>query len=112
MKYKPEYLKSNELHITSVLVQVAHEHLSTVRQSIEDMQGAEVHIVGEGGKLIASFEANDLGYITNSIDEIGRMNGVASATLIYHQTESEDQMDELIEVDPDNLSQLQNGNLS
>ena len=113
MKYKPEYKKTDEVHITSILVQVAHAHKDATCEAISQMDGSEIHIEGEGGKLIVSFESASLQYITDCIEEINRMDGVASATLIYHQTENADELDELVEVDPDDLTKLEHdGNVS
>ncbi|WP_372870184.1 chaperone NapD [Shewanella sp.] len=77
---------SNELHVTSLIVQVLPEKMSEVRGQIMEMAGAELSVNNEV-KLVVVLEGSSQKDILASIEAINALPGVMSATMVYHQSE-------------------------
>lgn len=89
-----------EVHISSLFVQARPDALAQVVQSIEEMSQVTVHLTSEEGKLVVSLETENLLQVTNYIDQINALPAVVSASLVYHQCEQADALDEIVDVDP------------
>jgi len=76
-----------EVHISSMVVHVKPDSLQTVKTSIEQFPGAEIHGESESGKLVVVLETENQGYITDVIEKIGNIEYVLSTALVYHQIE-------------------------
>jgi nitrate reductase NapD len=76
---------SEELHVSSLLVQVKPASLCAVRQEIVALAGAEIFAESEAGKLIVVIESEAEAVITDRLSTISAMSGVFSASLIYHE---------------------------
>ncbi|GIU14339.1 chaperone NapD [Shewanella sp. MBTL60-007] len=77
---------SNELHVTSLVLQVQPEQMSTVRQTIIDMENAELSVNNEV-KLVVVLEGDSQKSLMTSIEAINAIPGVLSAAMVYHQSE-------------------------
>ncbi|WP_338593075.1 chaperone NapD [Shewanella khirikhana] len=77
---------SNELHVTSLIVQVLPEKMSEVRGQIMAMAGADLSVNNEV-KLVVVLEGNSQKDILAGIEAINGLPGVMSATMVYHQSE-------------------------
>ena len=53
------------------------------------LAGVEVHAISPEGKLIVTIETDDDGSNVATYERIGQLDGVMSAAMVYHQTESE-----------------------
>ena len=89
-----------QTHFSSVVVQTSPERLDEVADSIGRLAHAEVNSTDPDGKLVALFETPSLYQVTERIDEISRMPGVITATLVFHQIEDNQLLDEQIDLPP------------
>ncbi|MCL2919728.1 chaperone NapD [Shewanella litorisediminis] len=77
---------SNELHVSSLIVQVLPEKMAEVRGQILKMPGAELSVNNEV-KLVVVLEGNCQKELLAGIEAINALPGVMSATMVYHQSE-------------------------
>ncbi|MCG9711854.1 chaperone NapD [Shewanella insulae] len=77
---------SNELHVTSLVVQVKPEFMSSVRQTIMKMENAELSVNDEV-KLVVVLEGMTQKGLMADIETINKIEGVLSAAMVYHQSE-------------------------
>ena len=72
--------------------------IAVVQAGLAALAGVEVNAVSPEGKLIVTIETDDDGSNVATYEEIGRLQGVMSAAMVYHQTESEPEMEVSVEV--------------
>ena len=60
-----------------------------VRGRLEDMPGVEVHAVSPEGKLVVTIETEGDDATVAAFEAINRMEGVLSASMVFHQNESD-----------------------
>lgn len=77
---------SNELHVTSLIVQVIPEQMAAVRQAIMQMENAELSVNNEV-KLVVVLEGPSQKSLMTDIEAINALPGVLSAAMVYHQSE-------------------------
>ncbi|MBT1445894.1 chaperone NapD [Shewanella sp. JM162201] len=77
---------SNELHVTSLIVQVLPEKMAEVRGQILQMPNAELS-VNNDVKLVVVLEGSSQKQLLAGIEAINALPGVMSATMVYHQSE-------------------------
>ena len=77
---------SNELHVTSLIVQVLPEKMAEVRGQILQMPNAELS-VNNNVKLVVVLEGSSQKQLLAGIEAINALPGVMSATMVYHQSE-------------------------
>ncbi|ABE54781.1 periplasmic nitrate reductase chaperone NapD [Shewanella denitrificans OS217] len=77
---------SNELHVTSLIVQVKPEMMTQVRQAILENKRAELSVNNEV-KLVVVLEGANQKSLLDDIAVINAMPGVLTATMVYHQCE-------------------------
>lgn len=78
----------HEFHVAGVVVYASLRDQARVAQGIAAMPGATVH-AGAEGKLVVTFEASAASEVMARIDEVRRLEGVASAALVYQHGEEE-----------------------
>jgi nitrate reductase NapD len=77
---------SPEAHVSSLVVHVRPEKAHAVRDAMTGMAGVEVH-AEEGGKIIVTLETDTEADIVTRLNEISLLDGVMSATLVFHHCE-------------------------
>jgi nitrate reductase NapD len=77
---------SPEVHMSSLVVHVRPENAYAVRAAMTGMAGVEVH-AEQGGKIIVTLETDTEADIVTRLNEISLLDGVMSATLVYHHFE-------------------------
>ena len=77
------------MDISSVIVGARPEGAEQVKQSLEALEGVEVHTVAEDGRMIVTIESGDEDNTSNTFEMIRQLPGVISAALVYHQYESD-----------------------
>lgn len=87
----------NEVHISSLIVHVVPQYLTTIKQAIESFDGAEIYGESEEGKLVVVIETENQGYITDTIDSINQLDHVLSTALVFHQIENNLDIDDEVE---------------
>jgi nitrate reductase NapD len=76
-------------NISSILLGVSPESSAEVRQLLAALAGVEVHAVAEDGRMIVTIEAPSEGATVDTFEAIRLTSGVLSASLVYHQYESD-----------------------
>ncbi|UJF21094.1 chaperone NapD [Shewanella sp. OMA3-2] len=77
---------SNELHVTSLIVQVRPDKMADVRQKIMAIKNAELS-ANNDVKLVVVIEGTSQRSLMDDISTINALPGVLSATMVYHQSE-------------------------
>jgi periplasmic nitrate reductase NapD len=80
---------SELVHIASLLVHAIPEKRADVENSILGFEGAEVAHAEEDGRLIVTVETSSEANIVQTLTDIQLLNGIVSASLVYHQTDGE-----------------------
>lgn len=88
------------MNISGVLVHANPAKIVAIRQSLVDLDGVEIHGESDDGRLVVTIE--DIGdtQAADTMLAVHRLDGVLSATLVYHNFESEESIsdsDHLIE---------------
>jgi periplasmic nitrate reductase NapD len=81
--------RSPAMNISSAIVHARPGSVSVVEAGLAALAGVEVHAISPEGKLIVTIETEDDGSNVATYEQIGRLDGVMSAAMVYHQTESE-----------------------
>jgi nitrate reductase NapD len=81
--YPPE-----SISISSVLVNARPDLLHKAQAGLAALPGVEVHVVTEDGRLIVTIEADSAQSVAEMFAVIGQQPGVLSASMVYHQYES------------------------
>lgn len=77
----------NELHISSLVVQAHPSSLLMISGAIAALPGAEVHAQSELGKLVVVLDVESTAALSERMDQIQKMAGVLSASLVFHHVE-------------------------
>lgn len=77
------------MNISSAIVHARPGRLPEVQNGLASLAGVQVHGVSPEGKLIVTIETDDEGGNVDLYERIGRLAGVMSTAMVYHQTESE-----------------------
>ena len=77
------------MNISSVIVHAKPAELLSVRGSLEQIPGVEVHATTDDGKLVVTIETDSDGETARTFDRINVMDGVMSAAMVFHQFESD-----------------------
>lgn len=80
---------SSGINISSVILGVLPADSTVVSASLSELEGVEVHAVGDDGRMIVTIESGDQDNTSNTFEAIRQMPGVISAALVYHQYESD-----------------------
>jgi nitrate reductase NapD len=80
---------SSGINISSVILGVLPADTAMLSKSLRELEGVEVHAVGEDGRMIVTIESGDEDNTSNIFEAIRQMPGVISASLVYHQYESD-----------------------
>lgn len=80
---------SSGINISSVILGVLPADAAVVSKSLRELEGVEVHAVGDDGRMIVTIESGDEDNTSNIFEAIRQMPGVISAALVYHQYESD-----------------------
>ena len=77
------------MNISSIIVHAQPTELASVRGSLEQIPGVEVHAATDDGKLVVTIETDTDGETAGTFDRINAMDGVMSAAMVFHQFESD-----------------------
>lgn len=85
------------MNISSVIVHARPGSAEAVKALLNGMDGIEVHGVSPEGKLIVTIETDDDQGTTGAFERISMAEGVLSASMVFHQVESDPEMDISVE---------------
>ena len=88
-------MSTNQVHISSLIVHVHPDSLAETKARINSFDNAEVYGDSADGKIVVVLETESQGLITETIDTINQLTNVMSTVLVYHQIETEFNIDEL-----------------
>ena len=77
------------MNISSAIIHARPGEVVLVQAGLAMLPGVEVHAISPEGKLIVTIESEDDGSTVAIYERIGQLDGVMSAAMVYHQTESE-----------------------
>ena len=77
------------MNISSVIVHPRPGSADAVRARLASLAGIEVHAVAEDGRLIVTIETESDGSMADTFEAINRTDDVMSASMVFHQTESD-----------------------
>ncbi len=78
------------INVSGIIVQATPEKVGKVRALLEQLPGVEIHGVGELGKMVVTLDKNDDRETTETYEQICRLPGVLSTTMVYHHFEPEE----------------------
>ena len=74
----------SEVHISSLVVHALPEGLERVTAEIAESTCASVEVQDASGKLVVLLETANQKEVLDQIERINKIDGVISASLIYH----------------------------
>lgn len=77
------------MNISSVIVIPHPDHVEAVRHGLSAIECVELHAVSPEGKMIVTIEAEGDAVTTRTYETISQLDGVMSASMVYHQHESD-----------------------
>ena len=80
-------MKTEEWHISSLIVHIRPEKWQEIETSINLLEGAELITMSPIGKAVVVLEAPNQRVIMEVIDNINALDGVLSTGLVYHEFE-------------------------
>lgn len=78
---------NGSVEIASILVQAKPECLEAAARAIETMPGTQIYSRDPKGKLVVVIEAESVGAIGTTVNEISLMSDVLSALMVFHGTD-------------------------
>ena len=91
--------------ICSLVIQAKPQHLNRISASLNEMQGVEVHVQGENGKIVVSIDHPSREYCSDAMTKMSLINGVMSSSLVFEYQEELDADQTPQEQTPITLSQ-------
>lgn len=85
---------SQQYHVTSLVVHAAPKSLVQVKANISALNGADIHAITDEGKLIITIEGETQKSILDNVEAINALEGVINSSLVYHQVDDLDGVDE------------------
>ena len=77
------------MNISSVIVHPRPGEAEAVRARLVALAGIEIHAVADDGRMIATVETEADGAMVDAFAAINGTEGVMSAAMVYHQSESD-----------------------
>jgi periplasmic nitrate reductase NapD len=75
------------MNISGIYIKAWPATLPAVQQRLKNIPGVEIHATTDDGKLIATVETDGVGSMADAVTHIEQVEGVLSATLVYHHDE-------------------------
>lgn len=94
--YETEAVRPPTGHnICGVLVHTAPERREAARRGLLALPGVEIHLEAENGRLVVTVEDADGVPAAITLNQFTTIEGVVSATLVYHHCETDDLSEEM-----------------
>lgn len=81
------------MNISSVIVIPHPEQVNLVTDTLGQLPGVEVAVVSPEGKIIVTIETEGDKETIQVYETISLLNGVMSASMVYHQNEAEPEVE-------------------
>lgn len=76
------------MDISSVIVSAKPEQSAHLKSLLEAVEGVEVHVQADDGRMIATIEAESEAETVKTFELIGQLPGVLAVSMAYHQVET------------------------
>ncbi|MGR2739939.1 chaperone NapD [Billgrantia sp. Q4P2] len=87
----------DEVHISSLVVQVRPQHIDALQVQCSAFDGVEIPAVDPVGKMVVLLEMPSQRRIVEIIDWLQEREGVLSVSMVYHHMESRQELDREVE---------------
>lgn len=77
------------VNISSLILGALPAQADQVAAALRQLAGVEVHAIADDGRMIVSIESFSEGATVSTFETIRQLPGVLSASLVYHQYESD-----------------------
>jgi periplasmic nitrate reductase NapD len=77
----------NDFNVCGVLVHARIDNIAAVEAGLSRLPGVEIHDHNEDGNIVVTVEDTDQSQASDSLLAIHQVDGVLSASLVYHQFE-------------------------
>lgn len=77
--------------ICSLVLQAIPEQIPAVTQTLESIEGVEIHASNEFGKLVVTIDHPERKYCSHVMNDMTRISGVMSTSLVYEYQEDLDE---------------------
>jgi len=77
------------MNIVSLVLRIHPETRAEAEAALTAYPGVECHGMSDDGKLVVTIETETDGETTSTYDRIGQMDGVMSVAMVFHQFESD-----------------------
>jgi periplasmic nitrate reductase NapD len=84
----------SEFNICGVFVQTTPERLGNVERALADTPGIDVHQTEDDGRMVVTIEDTPDKFASETLTDLRSVDGVLSASLVYHRCDTESQMSE------------------
>lgn len=88
------------MNISSVIVIPHPDHIERVRNHLQTFAEVELHAVSAEGQMIVTIEAAGDRETVETFERISLIDGVMSASMVYHQKEDDPESPLSVEVSP------------
>lgn len=78
----------NEVHISSLVVNVKSQFIEQVKQEINSLSFTEIINTDDKRKIIVLIECDKEHQITSTLEKINQLEHVVTAFLVFHQIDS------------------------
>lgn len=79
-----------QFDITGIVVRTPPTKAKAIAASLTELNGVEVHVIGDEGNLVVTVEELDgEKHALKTIETINNMPGVLSTSLVYHHDETD-----------------------
>lgn len=83
----------SEYNICGVLVMATPQKGSIIEDTLNKIEGVEVHAREDGGKMVVTVEGPLGRQLANIIGDFSNIDGVLSTSLVYHEIDSDSTCD-------------------
>ncbi|MEO5344161.1 MAG: chaperone NapD [Gammaproteobacteria bacterium SHHR-1] len=80
------------MNICGIMVHLHPESFEEVKQRLLQIPGVEIHGISEEGRTVVTLEEEDEERMAESMFAIQRVEGVLSASMIYHHREEDEEL--------------------
>jgi nitrate reductase NapD len=89
--------EKKKMNISSVIVIPRPERVAAVTEGLRQIEGVDVAAVSPEGKIIVTLETEGDGETVAMYEGISLMDGVMSASMVYHHKEDEPEVEISVE---------------
>ncbi len=77
------------MHVAGVIVKTRPDDLEPVKQTIESLDGADVHASSEEGKLVVTLLGESRRDVAETLMGLDKIDRVLNATLVYEESDAD-----------------------